>query len=249
MTEILFTHASLDTFNSDAANREDVAHLTEQLTSGDDRLWITLTETAEPETVAMIRRIANRRYVTLNPDAGDVTFLVHRDLEVIAAGGPVVIPAVHKPARLGGHGPRCNSWVTMRRGRYELSHVGLHLVTARTMTERGAALRLGEQRKQLEHAGELMDRLGRGDRIATGSGDLNGVLPRRKDLQQVMDAHELTTTASETRTTDKTTATARIDYVWTRDADPRLSVQRMKVRHGAGWHSDHDPIDVWAHLA
>jgi hypothetical protein len=246
-TDFVFTHASLDTFLTDKANESDVELLVDGLVHGSPRDWIILTETGQKVTVDLVERVAGRRYQTINPDAGDITFLVARGIDVLDAGGPVVIPPVRKPAKDGGHGPRCNSYVKMSVRGEIVTHVGLHLVTFDADHDPGGPNRGDDQRHQLEVAARMMDNFGRGRMLATGSGDLNGVLPLRGDLQAIFDRHEITTTAHETGVHTPTHGRRRIDYAWTRDQDGRLVVDGMKVRRGAQWSSDHDPIDVWAH--
>lgn len=245
--DFVFTHASLDTFLSDEANRSDVELLVDGLVHGSPRDWITLTETGELETVQMIRRVAGRRYQVVNPDRGDITFLVDRRLDVIDYGGPLAIPAVGHAAGAGAHGPRHNSWVQMHVRGERITHTGIHLVTLDADHNPGGKTRADQQRHQLELMADQLDVFGRGSGLATGSGDLNGVLPLRDDLQAIFDRHGLTTTAHETGVHTPTHGRRRIDYVWTRDDDRRLVVDGMKVRRGAQWSSDHDPIDVWAH--
>lgn len=238
--QVHFTHASLNTFMSTAKNAEDV----DRLASG-NRDWVTLTETAQAETVAMIRKVVGDRYKVVNPDAGDITFLVRPEHQVLGAGGEVVIPAVNKPAKDGGHGPRFNSHVRIKVGAEDITHTGMHMVTAKA----GDGTRFPQQVKQADVMGSRMTQYGKGGRLATGSGDLNAVLPDRNDIQAVFDKYGLTTSARETHVQDPTEGGRRIDYVWTRDADGRLTVTNMKVRHGEQWNSDHDPIDVWAEIA
>lgn len=244
-TDLLLAHASLDTFMSDAANRADVEGLVDGLVHGERRDVITLTETGEADTVAMIRRVAGKRYTTVNPDRGDITFLVEHHHEVLTAGGRLVVPTVHKPAKDGGHGPRFVSHVTIKLGVEELTHNGVHFVT-RSSDHRGDADRHGQQLRQARVVGVMMGEQGRGRRLSTGSGDLNSSLPQDADMQRIFDEAGLTTTAHELGVNDPTHGDRRIDYVWTRDADHRLVVKGMRVRHGAAWNSDHDPIDVWA---
>lgn len=243
--ELLLTHASLDTFMSDAANRGDVEGLVDNAVRGERRDLVTFTETADPATVAMIRHVAGDTHRVVNPDAGDITFVVDREHEVLTAGGRLVVPAVHKPAREGGHGPRFVSHVTIRVGLDELTHNGVHFVTKRAGGRAVDDDRARQQRRQARVMGVLMREQGRGRRLATGSGDLNAVLPQDQSLQRVFNDHGLTTTAHETGVNTPTEGASRIDYVWTRDADRRLKVEDMVVRRGAAWHSDHDPIDVW----
>lgn len=246
-TDLLLTHASLDTFMSDADNRADVEGLVDNLVHGEHRDLITLTETGEADTVAMIRRVAGKRYEVVNPDRGDVTFLVATAHEVLTAGGRLVIPTVHAPARDGGHGPRFVSHVTVKLdAAEELTHNGVHFVTRSSDHTRGTMDRHDQQLRQARVVGMMMREQGRGRRLSTGSGDLNSSLPQDAAMQRIFDEAGLTTTAAETGVVTPTHGSRRIDYVWTRDADHRLAVKGMKVRRGAAWHSDHDPIDVWA---
>lgn len=248
-TELLLTHASLDTFMSDADNRADVEGLVDNLVHGERRDVITLTETGEVDTVAMIRRVAGKRYAVVNPDRGDVTFLVEREHEVLGASGRLVIPTVHAPARDGGHGPRYVSRVTVDLAGETLIHHGVHFVTRSSDHTRGTMDRHDQQLRQARVMGMLMREHGRGRNLSTGSGDLNSSLPQDAAMQRIFDECGLTTTAAETGVVTPTHGSRRIDYVFTRDADRRLEVKAMKVRRGAAWHSDHDPIDVWVNIA
>lgn len=245
-TDLMWTHASLDTFMSNAKNEEDV----DRLTRNETRHWITLTETADPKIQALIVKVVGDRYQVVNPDDGDVTFLVQRDIEVRDSGGDLIVPALHKPASQGGHGPRHNSWVTMRYDGETITHTGIHMVTARLSA--GAKPDSGRKRQQVRQANAMADQMvakGKGHRIATGSGDLNGALPDRDDLQAVFDAHDLLTTSAITGDLTPTHGTARIDYTWVYAKDRRLSVRDMRVRTGPQWNSDHDPIDTWVEVA
>lgn len=253
MTDLRLTHASLDTFAPDVDNREDVERLVDGLVHGDRRDLVTLTETGQYATVEMIRKIAGKRFHTINPDAGDITFLVHRDHDVTALGGRLVIPPVRTSPAEGGHGPRFVSYVTLdlklEGGQTEtLTHHGVHFVTRNTEHKSGGADRSRLQRRQARVMGIMMRQHGFGGRLATGSGDLNAVLPADEDLQRTFEFAGLTTTAHETGVDTPTHGSRRIDYVWTRDADHRLEVKGMTVRRGAAWHSDHDPIDVWCNI-
>lgn len=246
-TDLLLTHASLDTFAPDDDNHDDVEGLVDNLVHGEYRDLITFTETGEAATVAMIRRVAGKRYAVVNPDRGDVTFLVEQTHEVLTEGGRLVIPTVHKPAKDGGHGPRYVSHVTINlHGREELTHNGVHFVTRSSDHVRDSLDRHGQQLRQARVVGVMMREQGRGRRLSTGSGDLNSSLPQDGDMQRIFDEAGLTTTAHETGVETPTHGDRRIDYVWTRDADHRLVVKGMQVRRGAAWHSDHDPVDVWA---
>ena len=247
MMALLWTHASLDTFMPDADNRADVKRLVDTLVKGEERMWISLTETGEHDTVDMIRTVAGKRYHVVNPDRGDITFLVHRDINVLEHGGRLIIPAVHAKAADGGHGPRYNSYVRMAlEGNEDVTAFGVHFVTRHTAHKAGGADRHDQQLRQARALGNAMRTAGRAGRLAVGSGDLNTSLPQDKAMQRVFDEAGLTTTAAETGVETPTHGNRRIDYSWTRDADHRLEVKRMKVRRGAAWHSDHDPIDVEA---
>lgn len=244
--DLHLTHASLDTFDTDAHNRDDVEGLVDNLVHGERRDLVTLTETGEADTVAMIRRVAGKLYGVVNPDRGDVTFLVHRDHDVLASGGRLVIPTVHKPPSEGGHGPRFVSHVTIDLDGEELTHNGVHFVTRYADHENRKGDRHADQLRQARVVGVCMSQQGRGRRLSTGSGDLNAVLPADRHMQRIFTEAGLTTAAHETGVTTPTHGDRRIDYVWTRDADHRLIVKGMQVRRGAAWHSDHDPVDVWA---
>lgn len=240
MTEYVWTHASLDTFLPDADNHDDVERLVETLVHGDPRDLITLTETGQAAAVAMIRKVAGKGYHVVNPDRGDITFLVRRDHRLIDAGGRLVVPAVDLPASQGGHGPRYNSHVRFDLDGEDLTHYGVHIVRH---DPKGRDQR-DVQLTQARAVGNAMRRDGRGSRLCTGSGDLNSVLPADRAMQRVFNECGLVTTAHETGVDTPTHGDRRIDYAWTRDADHRLEVTAMQVRRGAAWHSDHDPIDV-----
>jgi hypothetical protein len=240
-TDLMFTHASLDTFLPDAKNEEDVDRL-----ASDDRQWITLTETGQKDTVALVRRVVGRRYQVVNPDAGDITFLVHRDIEVRKNGGSLAVKAVRKPPSEGGHGPRYVSWVQMGYDGQVITHHGSHLVVLRASHKGRGPSQADEQVAHLTALAKSMTRFGKGDRVATGSMDLNGALPNRDDLQRVLDRYHLVTSAHVTGDLDPTHHGHRIDYVVARTGDKRFQFRDMQVRHGPQWNTDHDPIDVWA---
>jgi hypothetical protein len=235
---------------SEDKNRDDVERLVDTLAHGEQRDLITLTETGEADTVDMIRRVCRGGYTVVNPDRGDITFLVHPMHEVLMSGGRLVIPTVHAPARDGGHGPRFVSHVTIALKHAgvteELTHNGVHFVTRYADHDGRKGDRHDQQLRQARVMGVLMREQGRGTRLSTGSGDLNSVLPQDAGMQRVFDEAGLTTTAHELGVETPTHGSRRIDYVWTRDADRRVVVKGMRVRRGAAWNSDHDPIDVWA---
>lgn len=248
MSELLLTHASLDTFDRDPDVRADVDRLVGKLANGDRRDLTTLTETGQAETVDMIRDLANGYHVC-NPDAGDITFLVAPGHRIIASGGRLILPAFHAPAKLGGHGPRFVSWVAVDIGHGDtLVHHGAHFVTRYEDHEHDVGARHYQQLRHARVMGMMMREAGRGLTLATGSADVNSSLPADSAMQRIFDEAGVTTTAHETGVDTPTHGSRRIDYVLTRDRDRRLEVKRMRVRRGAAWNSDHDPIDVWANI-
>lgn len=239
--ELRVTHASGDTFMSERRTLEDVERLVTGLVDGEPRDLVTLTETAEPETRQLINKLLRGHpYLAVHPAAGDVTFLVSDRLHITDAGGRLAVAGVAGPASLGGHGPRYNSWVKLAVDGEVWYHVGCHLVTAKPTEPR----RRTQQITQLGMMGEMLARFGRGRAIATGSGDLNAELPNRDSMQAVFDRFGLETTAHETGNATPTHGTARLDYIWTRKGDGRVTVDGMHVRRGPQWNSDHDPVDA-----
>src|SRR5678809_1465679 len=103
--ELRIIHGSLDTFMSDEKNKSDVENLLEL-----DPDVLALTETGEVDMVRIINAVCkkSKTHIMVNPDVGDITFCLSKRATLVTSGGDIVIPAVHKPARDGGHGPRCN---------------------------------------------------------------------------------------------------------------------------------------------
>lgn len=204
---------------------------------------IALTEAGEPETMAAIRNAVNGRMQVINPDIGDIAFLLSHQCTLRGSGGPLALPAQSGPAALGGHGPRRNSFVQFDLGDEIITHTSVHFVTAHEHHASGGQSRVEQQLKQAELMGIQMEHFGKGSGIATGSGDLNTVLPVGP-VQDVFDKYHLTTTAVETKTFDPTHGDRRIDYVWTRDLDLRVRVSSMKILKSRIVNSDHDPVEA-----
>ena len=237
-------HQSLDTFMSQAKNVEDVGNVVDM-----EPDIHTLTETADIDTVRVIRKKFGTKVHVINPDGGDITFLIKRKAaHILHYGGPLAIPRQPGPAREGGHGPRCNSWIEMQFGDEIITHNGVHFVTAHADHTHPGRMRVDQQVKQAHLLGEQMRRQSQGRRIATGSGDLNAVLPRDKAIDDVFNEYGLTTTSEETGVTTGTHGTTRLDYIWTADRDGRVSVASMKVLKSRKYNSDHDPVDVWLNI-
>jgi hypothetical protein len=233
-------HMSGDTFMPLAATQDDV-----------ERAWrrgpdlLVLTETGENSTVQGIKDVIGKTGTVVNPDRGDICFVIRKGITVTDAGGPLAIPGVPGPAAQGGHGPRHNSYVTQNFFGEHISHTAVHLVTAHSHHAHGGPSRTDEQLKQAQLMAKQVQALGRGHALSTGSGDLNTVLPADKAMQAIFDNHELTTTAEEAENTMPTHGSRRIDYVWTYDGDRRLYVQNMRVLSGRQWLSDHDAVEVF----
>jgi hypothetical protein len=227
---LMYVHASLDTFQKPKLAAEDV----DQLLSLKG-FFYTLTETGDSDHVRAIKAVVadHRGYEFINPDAGDISFIIDKSANVRGSGGPLAIPARKGPARDGGHGPRHNSYIHFGYNGEHFSHVGCHFVTA--WTEHSAdgkghgRMRTDEQVRQAHLMGQMMTNFGRGTDLATGSGDLNVVLPRNDAVQSVFDHYHLTTTAEETGVMKGTHGDSRIDYMWTFDRDHIISVTKMKV--------------------
>lgn len=244
MKQFRFVHASGDTFMRLAKTRSDVGHL---LDLTPHPLWVTLTEAGEAETLRAIRAEIHQKnapYQLINPDQGDIAFLLHRHTHLMRVGGPLAIPAVHKPAREGGHGPRHNSFMKFGWEDEVLFVDGVHLVTYHVDHLHNRGTRADDQVKQMMLLGQQMRQQAEEKALAIGSGDLNGVLPTRRDLQHVFDHFNMTTTAHETGVQTGTHENSRIDYAWTMDKDRRLHVVHMRVLKSGIFHSDHDPIVV-----
>lgn len=236
-------HASGNTFMSLGKTQNDVRRY---LGMDSKPLWITLTETGQTDTLRAISQVVRDTkapYNLLNPDKGDISFLIHHDARLVASGGPVIIPAQGGKASEGAHAARCNSWAELEWQGETIFANGVHFVT-RVVHDNNHEDRSDEQVKQAEAMGLQMKRQAHGRQLAIGSGDLNGQLPNREDLQRVFDEYNMTTTAKETGNMVGTHDRARIDYVWTMDKDGRLSVEDMKVLKSGAINSDHDPIVV-----
>jgi hypothetical protein len=240
MKHFRFVHASGDTFMPLSEERSDIHHLLSL-----DPLWMTLTEGGERATVKAIQAVVRREkapYYVINPDAGDIIFLVNKEARIAGYGGPLSIPAKSGPAKEGGHGPRHNSWAELHWGNEVIFANGVHFVTFHTNHASNSGDRSVQQVKQANDVGKQMERQAQGTHIAVGSGDLNGSLPQRKDLQRIFNAHHMTTTAHETGVMTGTHGQNRIDYAWTMDRDRRLHVVHMRVLKSSIIKSDHDPI-------
>lgn len=241
MTDLMWTHYSGDTFMSLAKLQEDA----ERLTATQDRHWITMTEMAQPESLAAVKDVVGRHYQVVNPDGGDIAFLVSKHLPVLRPKGTLVVPRKAGAAAKGGHGPRYVSEFSTEYDGEEVTVLGIHLVTLKVAGKVSPTRR----RQQIDHLtamGQRMSQVGKGRRIAVCSGDCNGDVDHRADMASVFDRYHLTTTAQETGVHTPTHADAHLDWVWTRDADQRAVVNAMTVHRGPAWNSDHDPIDVWA---
>jgi hypothetical protein len=242
MKRFSFVHASGNTFMPTVDEKADVGHL---LALRPHPLWITLTEIGQTSTVAAIREVVNQRdapYDVINPDSGDIAFLVNHEAHVANSAGPLSVPGKPGPARLGGHGPRHNSYVELHWEDEIIYANGVHFVTFHTNHATDSGNRSAQQVKQALDVARQMKHQASGSSIAVGSGDLNGSLPQRKDLQRVFHAYNMTTTSHETGVTTPTHGNARIDYAWTMDHDKRLHVVHMKVLRSSQFNSDHDPI-------
>lgn len=240
--EFDFAHASLDTFLDDDLNVADVVRLLKL-----HLLYYTFTETGQDAMVHLLKnavRANTEDYKLINPDGGDICFVVRNDLSLLDWGGPLAIPRQPGPAGQGGHGPRHNSFFTGKWRGEQISHTGVHFVTKHGHHKAGGPDRSNQQLRQARMMGEQMQQLGRRSALALGSGDINASLPENREMQKVFDEYELTTTAEETDTKTATHGAHRIDYAWTYDKDRRLSVPSMRVLKNQGYHSDHDPLVV-----
>ena len=228
--ELVLVHFSLDTFQKPANAADDVNKII-----GLNAFLYTFTETGDPTHVRAIKEVVHdhKGYQFINPDAGDISFIISKKANVVRSGGPLAIPRRSGPAREGGHGPRHNSFIQYRYEGEDFSHIGVHFVTA--WTEHApdghghGRLRTDEQVRQAHLMGQMMNNFGAGTRLATGSGDLNVTLPRNDQVQNVFDHYHLTTTAEETKVMTGTHGSARIDYMWTYDKDHVVSVKKMRV--------------------
>jgi hypothetical protein len=231
-------HASGDTFLRLMDTKSDINNLLDI-----EAIYYTITEAGEKLTMKMVEDLCKQRpYLVINPDRGDILFLLHKSAHLLNLGGPLVLPAVHKPVTEGGHGARHNSWMNFRYSGEVFFHTGVHLVTAHSFHAGGGPLRTDEQNKQMQLVGEQMRKFGSGTALATGSGDLNTSLPENKQMEAIMDRYGMTTASEETGNLTSTHGTRRIDYFWTLDKDQRLSVESMRVLKGKKYLSDHDPI-------
>lgn len=231
-----YIHYSGNTFMPLRDTQEDVDWIV-----GREPDLVVITESAERETVQAIRDVVDHRMMVLNPDDGDITFLLSKRHRLIERGGPLVIPRKPGLARNGGHGPRHNSWVRFAAYDERITHFGVHFVTRHA----GGQDREDEQLRQALVLGHMMSEEASGYDLATGSGDLNSTLPNNDDMQAVFDRFGMTTTAQEEHDFDATHGHARIDYVWTMDKDRRLHVRTMRVVKLRRINSDHNPVEVW----
>jgi hypothetical protein len=239
-------HASGNTFMKVGKTKQDVRRL---LGLGINPLWVTLTETLDEETILAIKQLINKHelpYRLINPDNGDISFLIQNNARPIDWGGELSVPAQPGPAREGGHGPRFNSWCEIHAYGETIFINGVHLVTYFERSDHAHSdTRPEQQLKQVRDLGAQMRKQAKGRNLAVGSGDLNGILPNRKDMQAVFDEFKMITTAEETGVMTGTHGSSRIDYVWTmEEQDRRLSVADMKVLKSPVYNSDHDPIVV-----
>lgn len=236
--DIQVVHASSNTFMPANDAKEDIENL---LKLG--AVIITLTEIGDAATFAAVKAaIKGHPYKAVNPDKGDIAFLVHTDAKIIDSGGPVAIPGTaHIDAGHGGHGPRCNSWVHVEYKGEVIFFNGVHFVVAKP-DEAPHMNRRDQQNKQAKLMGAQMSKQASGRHLAIGSGDLNASLPHQKPLQDIFDSYGLTTTQHETGNTQTTHGTSRLDYIWTSDKDGRVSVPSMVVLKSKKFNSDHDPV-------
>jgi hypothetical protein len=242
ITKLHLIHASGNTFMPLHMFRDDV----DMIVRRGPHLAI-LTECGQPETMAAVRQAVSHRMRVFNPDGGDIAFLLSFSCHPLATGGPLVIPKQSGPAQEGGHGPRHNSYIQFELGDEVITHTGVHFVTAHENHKDNTGDRRDEQVKQAVTVGQQMQRFGKGSKVSTGSGDINGVLPARRDLQAVYDQYGLTTTAEEVGNDDPTHGNRQIDYIWTYDKDRRVTVDHMQVLRG--FHSDHRPVEAWLRIA
>lgn len=244
-TTLHMIHASGDTFMSLAKEKSDIGNLLKRRA-----LAYTITECGEAVTIQALREEVHKHdapYHVINPDEGDIAFIVHHDVKILSQGGPLAIPAQHGPASQGGHGPRCNSFFEGEYKGETFTKFGVHFVTAHTLHDgpNKGVWRTDEQVKQADLLGQQMNAAAKGSHLAIGSGDLNAVLPNNRDVQAVFDRYGMTTTAQETGVMTGTHGNTRIDYMWTMDRDKRLSVTKMKVLKSKIYNSDHDPVEVF----
>lgn len=228
-------HASGNTFMPQGA---EVADIQELLARRPDILVVT--EVGEEATFEAIKNAAGAGYHAINPDSGDIAFLVTKEARILGSGGPLAVKAQRGPASEGGHGERRNSFVTIRLRGEVITHTGVHFVTAHP----GHGVdRRDEQVSQAHSMALQVTAKGHGRNLSTGSGDLNADLERVKEVAAVFDRFHLTTTAEETGDLDPTHGHSHLDYVWSYDKDHRVSVRRMRVLHGVN--SDHNPVEVF----
>lgn len=236
--KITLVHASGNTFMSAADTASDVQHLL-----GLKALIYTLTETSDPAHMAAIRKAAAAfPYQVINPDQGDIAFLVHRDAQILTYGGPLAIPRQPGRAADGGHGPRHNSYISILYRGEHITHTGVHFVTAHPDPQHNVFQRRQQQLRQASLMGRQMKTFAQGRHIATGSGDINASVPHYQRMQRVFDTYGLTTTQHSTGNNQTTHGPSRIDYIWTSDADHRVTVASMRVIKSKAYHSDHDPV-------
>lgn len=231
-------HASGDTFMAIHKTQKDARNL-----MGLGALIITITEAGEQDTIQALRETVathnskagkdGHTYTLINPDKGDIAFLVRGDALILDKGGPLAIPGTHGVApKNGGHGPRHNSWVRVHWQDEVITHTGVHLVTLKPDPDHDREERQAMQIHQLHMVADQMSNMAAGRMLATGSGDLNGNADMRKDMVDLFRREHMTTTSKETKTKQTTHGNARLDFIWTMDRDGRLSCTSMRVLKG-----------------
>jgi endonuclease/exonuclease/phosphatase family metal-dependent hydrolase len=241
MSELKIIHASGDTFMPIKNFKEDIKRLLAR-----DPTVLAITEAGQKDTMTALRSVAGRgRWTTINPDDGDIAFIVDKNQgDVIDFGGKLAVRSDPSSPSQGGHGPRYVSWVRYHFDGLHMRHVAQHFVVPHAHNEAKIDPHLrGQQIRQASLMSATMERFAQGRSLVTGSADLNSSLPDDGTLQHIFDSYHLTTTAHESKVGDPTHGHRRIDYIWTCDLDKQVSVTKMNVLSET-FHSDHNPIEA-----
>jgi hypothetical protein len=233
--ELDLVHFSLDTFKDDDENLEDIDNILRLHPHG-----VALSETGQAKMVRLIQNhIKNSRYELINPDKGDISFLLRDDCKLLDDGGELVVPAARKRPGMVGHTSRHNSFIN-----FEFKDEEFYWTAIHALALHGDNKRKQDQLDQFDSYAKQIWRFSRGRALSFGSGDFNTVLPNNHAFQNILETYGITTSAHETGVDDPTHGNRRIDYFMTVDRDGRVVVVFMDVLRGHRFNSDHDPIYV-----
>lgn len=234
--EYSIQHASMQHSDTRVQRREDLGVILRRKTH-----VITLTEMTDItalKDLAMVNKTLPVPWQVVKPDEGDIVFCVSPVCRLIDSGGQFSVKGQRGPARLGGHPPRYNSWVTFGVNNEVITHHGVHTITGYGRNEH----RKADVLKQLEDCAGLMKQHAQGRRISTGSGDLNVDVDVRSEARTIFMQAGVTTISSELEEHEATHGRRLIDFIWSLDMDSRVSADDMRTFTGTKTHSDHKQI-------